>query len=229
MPHAIWLTEGAADASARDIPLGEFHAAADAVARGLAARGLVRGQAVGILAGNSAEYLLAYFGIMRAGLVAVPINYKLPKATVDHIIKDANVQLVLADGDWRHLIQDRPIIQIDLAEEWRDLADPGAFTPLEMKVEEHATILYTSGSTGLPKGVPLTHGGYVWACELMRDSLPPMGRKRVLVAAPLYHMNGLILSAMTAMTGGAIVLMGLYVIAVVPRAMARRWRTPDDR
>ncbi|MFP6772849.1 MAG: class I adenylate-forming enzyme family protein [Alphaproteobacteria bacterium] len=206
-PDAIWLTEVASDDSARDIALGEFHATADAVARGLAARGLTRGQAVAILAGNSAEYLLAYFGIMRAGLVAVPINYKLPKATVDHIITDADVQLVLADGDWRHLVRERPIIEIHLAEEWLDLADPGPFTPLEMEVEEHATILYTSGSTGLPKGVPLTHGGYVWACELMRNSLPPMGGNRVLVAAPLYHMNGLILSAMTAMTGGAIVLL----------------------
>jgi len=241
-PDAVWLTEIAADGDSRDISLGEFHRSADALARGLLARGLVRGQAVGILAGNRAEYLLAYFGIIRAGLVAVPINYKLLQATIDHIFKDAEIQFVLVDGDWRHLAGHMPAVGMDVAAEWQALLDPGAFTPLEMEAEAHATILYTSGSTGLPKGVPLTHGGYVWAANLMCDSLPPMTDKRVLVAAPLYHMNGLILSALSSMSGGHVVLMRRFspigylqaaaahrchVLTSVPTMIAMAVREPE--
>ena len=222
-PQAIWLTEIAADDSVRHITVGEFHADADALARGLLARGLKRGESVGILAGNSAEYLLAYFGIMRAGLVAVPINYKVPQATVEHILADAEVKMVLVDEAWQHLAGDLPQVRMDLLEQWRNLLDAGPFTPLPMAEEEYATILYTSGSTGLPKGVPLTHGGYVWAAELMRDSLPPMTDKRVLVAAPLYHMNGLILSALSGMTGGNVVLMRQFsAIRYLETAAAHR-------
>ncbi len=238
----IWLTEVAADDSARDISVAEFHETADAVARGLLARGLKRGAAVGILAHNSAEYLLAYFGIMRAGLVAVPINYKVAKPTVEHILKDAQVQFLLVDEDWAHLAGALPHVRMDRPDQWRELLDFGPYTPLAMAAEEHATILYTSGSTGLPKGVPLTHGGYVWAAELMRDSLPPMTDKRVLVAAPLYHMNGLILSALSGMTGGQVVLMRQFsatryletaaahrchVLTSVPTMIAMAVREPE--
>lgn len=86
---APWQIELAPDGGVRQISYGEFHAEADGVARGLLARGLERGDAVGILAGNSAHYLIAYFGIMRAGLVAVPVNYKVAKATVEHILADS--------------------------------------------------------------------------------------------------------------------------------------------
>ncbi len=205
--EAVWLTEVAEDDSSRDITIRAFHETADALARGLLSRGLQRGDAVGILSGNSAEYLLAYFGIMRAGLVAVPINQKLPQATLDHIFKDAQIQLLLVDGPCGHLAGELPRVAMDQPAQWQRLLDHGPFDPMEMDPEEHATILYTSGSTGLPKGVPLTHGGYVWAAKLMCDSLPSTVGLRVLVAAPLYHMNGLILSALTSMSGGNVVLM----------------------
>ncbi|MBT3332444.1 MAG: acyl--CoA ligase [Rhodospirillaceae bacterium] len=222
-PETIWMIEvGPDDApngapgdapydawgkTVRQITYGEFHKAADGVARALLSRGLQRGQSVGILAGNSAEYLLAYFGIMRAGLTAVPINYKLPQSTITHILNDAEVQLVFVDAANKHLVGDLTQIAMDQPAAWDAFLDPGPLTPLAMREAEAANILYTSGSSGLPKGVPLTHGGYVWAAELMCQSFPPMADKRVLVAAPLYHMNGLVLSSLTAMTGGTTVMM----------------------
>ncbi|MEJ8570495.1 class I adenylate-forming enzyme family protein [Microbaculum marinum] len=203
----IWQVEVAGDDSHREITLGAFHPAADAVARGLVAQGLTRGERVGILAANSAEYLIAFFGIVRAGLVAVPINYKLPAATVAEILDDADVRFVFADAERAGQAAGWPVVRLDDEASWSAFADPGSFDSPEMGDDETALILYTSGSSGRPKGVPLTHGGYVWAAHVLSGSMPPMEGKRMLVAAPLYHMNGLLQSTLMSMSGGTVVLM----------------------
>ena len=81
----------------RDFTFGELDAAANGVARSLVKRGLARGDRVALLAANRAEYLAAYYGIMRAGLVAVPVNFKFPRETIHFIIRDAGARLVFCD------------------------------------------------------------------------------------------------------------------------------------
>src|SRR4051812_17727907 len=73
----------------------EIDAAANAVARGLLTRGYTRGDAIAIVSANRAEYVIAFLGIVRAGLVAVPISHKLPRATVEYVLKHAAVKHVL--------------------------------------------------------------------------------------------------------------------------------------
>ena len=146
------------DSGDRTFTVGAFHAEADALARGLLKRGLKRGDAVGIFAANSAEYFIAFIGIMRAGLVAVPVNVKLPRETVAHIVRDSSLKLVLADGENLAALAAGPVARIDDAASWKSLLDPGPHRSPDMKPEELAYILYTSGSTGRPKGVRVTHG-----------------------------------------------------------------------
>src|SRR6201998_2147896 len=77
---------------------GQLDAVAIGVARALCARGLGRGDRVAVLSANCAEFLGAYYGIMRAGLVAVPVSFKFPRATIHFIIGDSGAKLVFCDG-----------------------------------------------------------------------------------------------------------------------------------
>jgi long-chain acyl-CoA synthetase len=218
---AAWMIEIAPDGRERTITRDEFHASADALARGLIARGLERGQAVGIYAANSAEYLIAFTGIMRAGMVAVPVNTKLPRETVAHIVADSDLKLLLVDGERASSESGPPRIRLDDAAAWNDLLDPGPHRSPEMRDEEIAYILYTSGSTGRPKGVPLTHGGYLWVAELLVRTGPPLEGKRALIAAPLFHMNGLLQSLFTSVAGGTVVLLCRFTARDYLEATAR--------
>src|SRR5215470_16901965 len=75
----------------------EIDAGANGVANALLQRGLKRGDRVALLSANRTEYLVAYYGIMRAGLVAVPVNYRFPRQTIHFILKDCGARLVFCD------------------------------------------------------------------------------------------------------------------------------------
>ena len=80
----------------RRLSYGEGRRRIAALARGLLKRGLKRGEAVAIVAANSADYLVLYMATMAAGLVSVCVNHKLPRETVAHIVKDSAIKLALS-------------------------------------------------------------------------------------------------------------------------------------
>ena len=189
----------------RSFRYADIERLSNALARGLLRRGLRRGERVAILAANSAEYLIAFLGTMRAGLVSVPLNYKLPAATVNFVVEDADARLVLCDSARQPLLHpDVPRIVIDDA--FTSLLDDGDFDTVQADSGEPAMFLYTSGSTGRPKGVVLSHQSHLWVLEQRANPAPPPDQ-RVLVAAPLYHMNALSVCQSTLNTGGTIVLL----------------------
>jgi acyl-CoA synthetase (AMP-forming)/AMP-acid ligase II len=168
---------------------GELDQLTSAVSRGLLRRGLRRGDAIGILAANSAAFVALYFGAMRAGLVVVPVNWKLTADNVAHILADAETRLVFADAERAALAAARGPSIIIGTQGWEDFLDPGPFEAVTVSDEEIAQILYTSGSTGRPKGVPLSHAGQRWAVSVVTRE--DNSHHTLLVAAPMYHMNAL--------------------------------------
>lgn len=208
-PDKIALIDLLDAAAPREYRYRDIERLARGVARFVAAQGWPREARVGILAPNRAEYLAAYFGIMRAGHVAVPINTRLPDATIDYILGDADVRLVFADAaSAPRVTGGRPVVSFDDAGPGGFAArlDDGPFVSFAPALSDVAQLLYTSGSTGRPKGVPLTHESQLWALRV-RANAPDAHQERSIVAAPLFHMNALFSTKSVFAAGASMVLL----------------------
>ncbi|MFT6580672.1 MAG: acyl-CoA synthetase (AMP-forming)/AMP-acid ligase II [Alphaproteobacteria bacterium] len=194
-----------------------IEAAANAVARGLVAQGLERGDRIAILSANRMEFLAAYFGAMKAGMVSVPINFKFPSDTVDYILRDADIKLVFVDAENATKTPD-DITTIEFGPAFQNFCDPGPFDAVHPAPGEVAMFLYTSGSTGRPKGVPLTHEGHIWVVE-QRTKKRPASDHRLIVAAPLYHMNGLAISKVAMVAHLCVVLLPQFTAPAYIKAV----------
>jgi long-chain acyl-CoA synthetase len=210
----------------REFSYARLDAMANGVARALINRGLARGDRVAILSANRSEYLAAYFGIMRAGLVAVPVNFKFPRHTIHFIVGDAGAKLVFCDMPrCPDVPSDLPSVHFggDGSDGFDRFLDPGSFAPIVPHDREPATFLYTSGSTGTPKGVVLSHQSHIWVVETRLA--PDLERHRYLIAAPLYHMNALALSMLACAAHATIVLLPQFTAAAYIEAIARHRTT----
>lgn len=185
------LMDHGAPGGPKDYSAAQLDALANGLAQSLKETGYGVGDPIAILGANSAPHVIAYLGAMRAGCVAVPINHKLPAQTIAHIFEDADIKLAISDKGRVALVpeglplwamEDHPALE-------RSVADFVIFAP---KAGDLAEILYTSGSTGLPKGVPLTHAGQCWAtAQNLTPEISDGALDSTILAAPLYHMNGL--------------------------------------
>ena len=184
----------------REFTHRELDSLARACARGLLARELSRGDRVAIVSANRSEFIVAYLGALRAGLVAVPVNHRFPAETIDFILKDCDAKLVLHDAG-RESMLPGSVPRVDFDDRgtsgFEAMLDAGEFESVSPRDDEFAMILYTSGSTGRPKGVPLTHAGHLWALRSRVVPTFPIHEQRLLVAAPLYHMNALCVTLVT--------------------------------
>jgi acyl-CoA synthetase (AMP-forming)/AMP-acid ligase II len=202
----------------REFTYRQMEALATGVARALAARGLTRGDRIAVLSANRAEFIATMFGIMRAGFVAVPVNFKFPRETIDFIIGDSGAKLVFCDPE-RHddCPKDLPIIEF--GNDFDGFLDKGPFTAIVPHPREPAMFLYTSGSTGVPKGVVLSHQSHLWVVKTRLNA--DLKRHRYLIAAPLYHMNALALSQLAAAAHATIVLLPQFTAAAYIDAIER--------
>src|SRR5262252_1590808 len=178
------------------------------VARALSAFGFARGDRIAILSANRTEFIAACYGIMRAGFVAVPVNYRFPDATIAFILRDAGARLVFCDPARRnHCPPGLPAVcfGFDGAEGFASFLDPGPFDAVTARPDEPAMFLYTSGSTGTPKGVVLSHYSHIWVVETRLEG-QDFSPHRFLIAAPLFHMNALALAKLACAAHATIVL-----------------------
>src|SRR5262245_16055862 len=177
-------------AQPRPVSYRELDAGCNAVARGLVKAGLGAGDRIGILSLNRVEFVVTLLGAMRAGVVPVPVNIKLPAEGVAYILNDAGARLVFADSGSKRLVP-AGLRAVDYDQDFERFIDPGPFDAFEPAPDSVAIQPYTSGSTGRPKGVLLGHHGQNWSRLILAHTRGTSERDVILVAAPLYHKNAL--------------------------------------
>jgi len=213
---------GHRDSDERIVDYAHLNRDCDALARGLLRRGLKAGDRVAILGLNRYEYLVALFGLPRAGLVPVPVNIKLPRETIAFILSDAGAKLALVDEASQPLLPPAlEALRFDEPSAWNGVLDPGPFASVTPGERDPALQIYTSGSTGRPKGVLLGHHGQIWNAQVLSKSRQLERNSTMLIAAPLYHKNALIAAKIAATAGGKAVLL--------PRFDTRRYITAIGR
>ena len=208
--------------SPREHSFRDLDAAANAVARGLLRKGLQRGDRIGILALNRAEFVVTLLGAMRAGVIPVPINVKLAAESVRYIVKDAAARLAFCESAYAHLLPpDLSTVRYDGGDAFAQFLDPGAYTPIVPDANTVAIQPYTSGSTGKPKGVLLSHYGQNWSRLVLVHTRGTTARDVILVAAPLYHKNALNAIKQGLTAGATLVLMPQFNVEHYITAIAR--------
>lgn len=208
----------------RRLSFAQVDRASEGVAATLSRRGVAKGDRVALYCPNCAEFLIAYLGIVKAGAVVVPINLLIQADEIRFILNDASVNTViyhaaLADrlrglrGDLSQItcwvcIGEQAIDDSDVR--FADgVADAAAIeTPPLDAMTDLAAILYTSGTTGKPKGAMLTHNNLVTNTRSVRIALQLRPREdRMLVVLPMFHSF--------AATGGMLTP-ALHGVALVP-------------
>jgi len=203
----------------QDISYAAFDALAASYAGGLNRQGFGRGSRIAVLAANSATYLALIYGALRAGVTVIPVNYKLPAQLIAFILDDAAVDMAFTDCGRRHLVP--PSVRCAGLDSDVDMAAFRATEPLvatQPTEADIAMIIYTSGSSGVPKGVVFSHRAHLWALDHRTNSTSPVAQ-RTVVAAPLYHQNGLASSQATLGSGGTVILLPTFEVEAFARAI----------
>jgi acyl-CoA synthetase (AMP-forming)/AMP-acid ligase II len=161
--------------------------------------GLSPGDRVAILMRNRPEYLEALFAVWYAGLVAVPVNARLHRDEVAHILEDSGTVVVVADPD--HAEDVEPLVGTLTAlqaavvapgERWERIAASSPAPLVDRRHDDPAWLFYTSGTTGRPKGATLTNRNLLlMTLSYYADIDPVMPQDAILHAAPLSHGSGL--------------------------------------
>jgi long-chain acyl-CoA synthetase len=175
----------------RSVSWNELDHEVDALAGALRSRGLDSGDRVGILLPNSLAFATTYFAVLRAGLVALPLNTAYTAPELQHQLTDSGARLVVTDEAHRELLDLTTLVVGD--DEWRDALAHEAFEGASTGSEDLAVLLYTSGTTGRPKGAMLSHRALLANLEQLSRIEPRVvaADDVVLLVLPLFHVYGL--------------------------------------
>jgi fatty-acyl-CoA synthase len=198
----------------------ELSVAADRVARGLWALGIRRGDRVGLWSTSCVEWIMMHMGCARAGAALVNVNpayrshelgYTLERSRMKvlflwHRDKRADYAEILERARSEHKVALQHTVFFD-APEWLALLDTEGRLPDHVAIDDVANIQYTSGTTGHPKGVMLTHHNVVNNGQFLAQGFHYTERDRIVVPVPLFHCYGCVIGTMSAVNSGAAIIL----------------------
>lgn len=184
------------DGSGDRITFAHVDEESDRVAAALQSRGVAPGDRVAIMMHNVPEFVTAYFGILKAGAVVVPLNILLTPAEVGSILQDCGAVAVLSAEPFEPVAGAAAPDGVDVVStaRWTEFVrEGGRVTDVARDDDDLAVLAYTSGTTGAPKGAMLTHGNLL--ANLRQQMAVPEDHVReddvLFLALPLFHIFGL--------------------------------------
>jgi long-chain acyl-CoA synthetase len=204
-PNAIFLFSETDD---RQWSYAEFDCAVNRVANMLKTHGIGKSDVVSLLMPNSAEYVIAYFACWKIGAIAGPVNSLLKREEIEWVVGNSEAKLMLAGSEFQEsepsprLRKGRSLElllfdNVTISDEFSDFLDP-----VELSADDEAIIIYTSGTTGKPKGCLLTHGNLIANARQIAEWMGFGENDRLLTVMPLFHMNAVSVTTMTALYAG---------------------------
>lgn len=209
----------------RSLTYGDLEARTNAVAASLSAKGIRRGDRVAMLTLNSIEMLEIYIACAKLGAIAVPVNFRLAPPEVEYVLRDSGAQLLFTSPALvpvaeaactpETFVRERIVVP-DAA--MRAAGDGGGYAELlngdptrvvrDITHDDVCVIMYTSGTTGRPKGAMLTHGNFQWnAIHGLRFGSGVGYEDVCLTAAPLFHIGALGVQTLPFLYAGASTVM----------------------
>jgi fatty-acyl-CoA synthase len=198
----------------------ELSEQADRVARGLWSLGIRRGDRVGLWSTNCIEWLMMHMGCARAGTALVNVNPAYRSHELQYTLQKSGMKALFLwhkdkRADYEEILgRARHGLDLKLAHtiyfdgpEWPALLDAAGELPAHVAADDVANIQYTSGTTGLPKGVMLTHHNIVNNGQFLAQGFHYTEQDKIVVPVPLFHCYGCVIGTMTALnTGAALIL-----------------------
>ena len=192
------------DFESSEVTYGDLNARADALAHGLARKGLRPRDVCVLMMANSIQWVVTYYALAKIGAVVLPVNFLFRTGELDHIFRDSGAKGFI--GQKEYLDQPLKAMEGSHRIELRIASgvSPGqGFLPLEeipvnlgpfpshpVQRDETFAIIYTSGTTGLPKGAMLTHGNLVSNAKIVAGMRPVTPSAVILCVLPLFHIYG---------------------------------------
>jgi O-succinylbenzoate-CoA ligase len=198
-------------ASGRRLSFAELDARANRTADVLRRKGVRKGDRIALLLMNSPEYLESFFAIAKLGAIAVPLNWRLVPDELAFILGDSGSRTLIFGTEFESAVADLQARgrSATSVEDWIAVGEGTGRCPfaepyaaLQAAASDSAPaigaaddddlyIMYTSGTTGLPKGVVHSHATAMWACLTIAATSEQRYRDRYLVALPLFHVGAL--------------------------------------
>jgi acyl-CoA synthetase (AMP-forming)/AMP-acid ligase II len=190
----------------------ELQTRADAVTRGLVQRGVCPGDRVAVGLPNSPELVIAIVGVIQAGAALVPLN---PAYTADellYIVGDAEARVAIVTEEHATVLTQTPLPELSLILSSLDTLTGGAPEPVAVDAEAPALIVYTSGTTGRPKGAVLSHRALLSNFLTVAQAWRWTADDRLLLTLPCFHLHGLGLGIITSwLVGSSVALRRRFV------------------
>lgn len=171
---------------------------AERLAGGLVAAGVEPGEYIPILAANRPEWVIATLAIVRAGAAVAPLDTQVGTEALERILGDSQARYIFTTTEYLNRLRQldpqgrlRPIL-LDVAPDdsrgWRALLRDRPLTLPEVTPDDPAALFYTSGTTGVPKGVPLSHRNLAFQIQAIRAAELLQPDDRILLPLPMYHV-----------------------------------------